>query len=261
LDLDIPYASGLDLCQLVRSDAHWCGLPILFLTAHRDAKTVNQVFAAGADDFVSKPIVESEIVTRVINRIERTRLLRNLVETDPMTGTLNRHRFIQGMIQLLYLADRHRSSVCLVVVKIPQLSQLVACYGYGFGDDLLRRLGQHLQPQFRREDLVARWEYDTFVVAMYPTQRPDAYNRLHRALVALHQEVFVTPHNTEIKVVFSFGVAESGRDGNDLQSLYQSAKADFYHQMGKQVSSFATYPLNPTLSPGGNIPKVKGPKS
>jgi DNA-binding response OmpR family regulator/HPt (histidine-containing phosphotransfer) domain-containing protein len=78
LDVEMPQISGIELCQIVRNDADWGDLPILFLTAHTDHNTVNQVFSTGADDFVSKPIVGPELVTRIINRLERSRLSRCL---------------------------------------------------------------------------------------------------------------------------------------------------------------------------------------
>ncbi|NJR60013.1 MAG: response regulator [Cyanobacteria bacterium CRU_2_1] len=79
LDIEMPRISGVELCQVVRNDARWGDLPILFLTAHTDHNTVNQVFSVGADDFVGKPIVGPELVTRIINRLERSRLSRHLV--------------------------------------------------------------------------------------------------------------------------------------------------------------------------------------
>lgn len=78
LDLKMPDINGIELCQIVRNDVHWSGLPIVVLTAYTDANTVNQVFAAGADDFISKPIVGPELVTRIINRLERIKLLKNI---------------------------------------------------------------------------------------------------------------------------------------------------------------------------------------
>lgn len=78
LDLVMPDFSGIDLCQVVRNDLHWSDLPILFLSAHVDAKTICQVYQAGADDFVYKPIVEPELVARILNRLERTQMLRKL---------------------------------------------------------------------------------------------------------------------------------------------------------------------------------------
>jgi DNA-binding response OmpR family regulator len=76
LDLEMPHFSGIDLCQAIRNNPNWSSLPILFLTVHHEAEIVHQVFSAGADDFVSKPRVEQELVTRVINRLERVQTLR-----------------------------------------------------------------------------------------------------------------------------------------------------------------------------------------
>lgn len=73
LDVEMPQFSGLDLCQVVRNDDRFSSLPILFLSAHQDSQTVRQVFAAGADDYVAKPIVAEELVARVLNRLERVR--------------------------------------------------------------------------------------------------------------------------------------------------------------------------------------------
>lgn len=74
LDLEMPMVSGLELCQIVRQDAKWGNLPILVVTAHTDAEALQAAFAAGADDFITKPILGPELVTRVISRIDRFRL-------------------------------------------------------------------------------------------------------------------------------------------------------------------------------------------
>ena len=85
LDVEMPDFSGIDLCQVVRNDPYWSELPILFLSARTDIDTVHQVFAAGADDYVSKPIVGPELVARMLNRLERTQILRKLRKLSAQT--------------------------------------------------------------------------------------------------------------------------------------------------------------------------------
>jgi DNA-binding response OmpR family regulator len=86
LDLEMPTFSGIDLCQVVRLDPQWGDLPILVVTAHTDAESLQQVFAAGADDFIGKPVVGPELVTRVISRIERVRFRQQLDDIQQKMG-------------------------------------------------------------------------------------------------------------------------------------------------------------------------------
>lgn len=78
LDLDIPDVDGLKLCQLVRHDPHWHNLPIVFLTAYDCPKFLQQVFAVGGDDFISKSALTSELQTRIRSHLERTRRLQQM---------------------------------------------------------------------------------------------------------------------------------------------------------------------------------------
>lgn len=73
LDMMMPEFSGLDLCQVVRNDPRWETLPVLFLSINLDVDLIYQIFQAGADDYVRKPIIEPELVARVINQLKRDR--------------------------------------------------------------------------------------------------------------------------------------------------------------------------------------------
>ena len=71
LDLDMPTHNGIELCRAVRTDGKWATLPIMFLSAHPAALAIDRVFAAGADDFATKSIFGSALVSRIISRLER----------------------------------------------------------------------------------------------------------------------------------------------------------------------------------------------
>jgi len=72
LDIEMPHFNGIDLCKVIRNDPHWSGIPVIFITAHKYPNIHNQIFAAGGDDYISKPFKYSELITRVINRIKRS---------------------------------------------------------------------------------------------------------------------------------------------------------------------------------------------
>ena len=75
LDVEMPYISGIELCQVIRNDMSWNRLPILFLTAHNDVETIHRIFDAGGDDYLCKPFQQSELIARISKRLERNRLL------------------------------------------------------------------------------------------------------------------------------------------------------------------------------------------
>lgn len=77
LDLKMPHFSGLELCQILRNTPQWSGLSILFLTAHADLHTTNQIFSAGANGCISKTIGQPALATRILTSLERARLHRS----------------------------------------------------------------------------------------------------------------------------------------------------------------------------------------
>ncbi|MFN6566653.1 response regulator [Dendronalium sp. ChiSLP03b] len=67
LDICMPGFSGIELCQVVKNDPRWSQLPVLFLSAHADADTLYRALAVGADDYILKPIVEADLIQRILN--------------------------------------------------------------------------------------------------------------------------------------------------------------------------------------------------
>jgi DNA-binding response OmpR family regulator/HPt (histidine-containing phosphotransfer) domain-containing protein len=71
LDVKMPQINGFELCQVLRSDPHWQQLPVLFVSALDDAKTQNQAFTVGADDYLCKPVLVDQLANRILNRLQR----------------------------------------------------------------------------------------------------------------------------------------------------------------------------------------------
>ncbi len=92
IDVETPLINGLDLCQAVRNQSDWSQLPIICLTSHLDPGLIQQVFAIGADDFVTKPVIGPEIISRITNLMESQHLKtseRNRLGTAPSRTVTN----------------------------------------------------------------------------------------------------------------------------------------------------------------------------
>ena len=75
LDLMLPGVSGLDVLRSIRSEAATQDLPVLVLTARREADDRILGFQLGADDYLTKPFSPKELVLRVEAILRRSRQL------------------------------------------------------------------------------------------------------------------------------------------------------------------------------------------
>lgn len=73
LGLKMPEIDGLDLCRVLRSDPLWQQLPVLFVSDLDDAKTQDEAFLTGADDYLCKPVMPDHLANRILNRLRRIR--------------------------------------------------------------------------------------------------------------------------------------------------------------------------------------------
>lgn len=238
LDVEMPEVTGIELCQVARNDPRWSGLPILFLTAHSDTTTRQQVFIAGADDYISKPIVEPELITRILNRLERSRWLRNLAEIDALTLVANRRKSTQEINRYLQWSDQHQQPFCFAILQLDQLKEINHKYGHGVGDRVLSQLGELLRQRFHSQDIVGRWGGTEFVVGMAGMTKSDGVQRLAEILESWRQIEFTPTNSQNFHVTFSTAVVEYPQDGANLQALYQAADA-----LLEQVKAIGSKPV------------------
>jgi len=74
LDVQMPGLSGLDLqSELSHAGIH---LPIIFISGHGDIPTTVRAMKAGAVEFLTKPVSDSELLAAIDQALERDRLAR-----------------------------------------------------------------------------------------------------------------------------------------------------------------------------------------
>lgn len=74
LDWMMPEMSGLEVCKKLREEFNALELPILMVTAKADAESVSAAFAAGANDYITKPFLGAELRARVASHLRIKRL-------------------------------------------------------------------------------------------------------------------------------------------------------------------------------------------
>lgn len=92
-DLMMPKVDGIVLCQRLKRNLQTSHIPIILLTAKISDEARMSVYAAGADSYLSKPVVYEVLLTRIEMLIEqqemRKKLFLTTIEVTPSSITMN----------------------------------------------------------------------------------------------------------------------------------------------------------------------------
>jgi len=65
LDIMMPRMSGYEVCEQLKADPETHNIPVLMVTALNEMGDIEKAVMAGCDDFLSKPVKQLELKTRV----------------------------------------------------------------------------------------------------------------------------------------------------------------------------------------------------
>jgi len=69
LDMMMPLLDGLETCKRLKADSRYRDIPVIFLTAKNDEESLINGFDAGAVDYISKPFLRRELISRVTTHL------------------------------------------------------------------------------------------------------------------------------------------------------------------------------------------------
>ena len=69
LDISLPQMDGTEVLAQMRSDPALKSVPIIALTAHAMAGDREKYLAAGFDEYITKPIIDADLVVQTIDRL------------------------------------------------------------------------------------------------------------------------------------------------------------------------------------------------
>ena len=136
LDVTMPFISGDDVYQVLRSEHATRYVPIIFLTGQGSTREKARRLLAGADDYITKPFDVDELVARVSAVLRRSNELRAL---NPLSGLPGNSDITREITQRLATDD----TACLYI-DVDNFKAFNDHYGFARGDDLIVQLGKLL---------------------------------------------------------------------------------------------------------------------
>ncbi|MCZ6680830.1 MAG: diguanylate cyclase [Candidatus Poribacteria bacterium] len=166
LDLSLP--DSQELATLDRTHAQAPDVPIVVLTGLDDEALGVKAVQQGAQDYLVKGQVDSNLLVRAMRyAIERHRLqaaLHSLSLVDELTSIYNRRGFLTLAEQQLKSANRTKQEMLLIFVDLDGMKWINDTLGHHEGDRALIETAGLLKTTFRESDIIARIGGDEFVV-------------------------------------------------------------------------------------------------
>ena len=209
-------------------------IPILALSSFDDDAKKVKLLRSGASDYVAKPMLHEELISRVNNLITNKKLtdktvalqrrMHELAMKDQLTGLYNRHFLMETAPSKLSEAMRHKIPCCLVMVDADNFKLINDNYGHATGDIVLKEIATVLLKSSRTEDLVARFDGEEFVLLLSHCNMSDALAKAEDIRRTLEE---LCPAG--LKITASFGVAEMQQNSDvDFTALFRAADEAVY---------------------------------
>ncbi len=187
--------TGGDLLHAVRVKLHHSQqeLPVLVLTSSDDEQTQVEVFHAGANDFVTKPLIEQVMIARVralllikhqYNALKlQAETMRWIAATDSLTGVRSKRYLLDNGEN--YLRES-KQPVWGILIDIDHFKHINDSLGHITGDHVLADLGVKLDSLFV-DDMVVRFGGEEFCILFCENDYENAVRRIENLRAAVEE--------------------------------------------------------------------------
>jgi len=185
-DIVMPGMKGLQLTKEVRQS--WPDTNVIVMTGFIDDFSYDQAIEAGASDFIKKPFTMHEMMLR-IRHVHLQERLREMSNSDELTGLYNRRGFYAIAQQQLKVANRAKGEVALLFADMDKFKSINDQWGHQKGDEALVSMADILKQTFRESDLIARISGDEFALLLIDTPEKNmsiVFNRLQKNIDAFN---------------------------------------------------------------------------
>lgn len=242
----MPRLEGPGLCRRVRDRGGDHYTYIILLTSKESREDRLAGLRSGADDFLTKPVDGDELAVRleIAGRIlavhqalaRQNALLAELATVDELTGVKNRRRFREDLEMFFAVTLRRGTPLSIIMLDVDSFKSYNDAFGHPAGDSVLRAVADEIRNDVRAHDVVARFGGEEFAILLPSTGALDAVAIAERIRYRIERHPWALR-----KVTASLGVATTGADVHDAQSLVEAADNALYRAKRAGRNRVATH--------------------
>lgn len=223
LDIMMPEMDGFEAFKIIRHKQKYKDIPVIFVTAKVDIDSVVRGFELGAVDYIRKPFNVEELKARVRTHIELKKAreeleLKNkslqeayekleiIATTDSLTKLLNRREMLRRLEYERTGFERNSRPFSIIIGDIDFFKKVNDTYGHNFGDFILTSLAEILVKGSRKQDSIARWGGEEFLMLLPDTDAKGARTLAEKLRARIEDETFAN-EQFSIHLTMTFGIA------------------------------------------------------
>jgi len=133
LDINMPRMNGFETCRRLKNGNGTSGIPVVMFTAHADKESRITGLKEGANDFLSKPVDNTELVVRVNNLLkvkkyqDSLELRGQVLEEHVKEGTKQLRKALMDTVHRLTLAAEYRDEDTYTHIKrVSEYTKVIA---------------------------------------------------------------------------------------------------------------------------------------
>jgi sigma-B regulation protein RsbU (phosphoserine phosphatase) len=101
MDINMPGLDGVEACRRIKAAERFCDTPIIMVTAMAEAGFLEAAFAAGAADYLAKPINRVELLARMRSALKLKREMdRRKAREQELEQALREVKVLQGLLPI-----------------------------------------------------------------------------------------------------------------------------------------------------------------
>ena len=216
-DWMMPEMDGIELCRAIRNMTKESGYVFIIILTAKDSKgDIVTGLEAGADDYLTKPVNQTELIARIKTGIRILDLERSLKKahdevrvlsiTDALTGCYNRTYMNEHLPKEIKRAKRYRHALSMVLCDIDHFKRVNDDCGHQAGDCVLKEFVVCIKETIRENvDWMARYGGEEFLVVFPETDLSGACVVAERLRQAISQKA-IQLQEKKIHITASFGV-------------------------------------------------------
>ena len=230
-DVMMPKMDGFELMRKIRGNPEFKNVYIILITARIQERDRVQGLDLGADDYITKPFSFSELLARVrvgARVVQYQQHLEHQALIDSLTSLFNRRAFERKMEEEFERAMRYHHALSLMILDVDDFKKVNDTYGHHWGDQVLKKIAEHLRTKTRRSDYPSRYGGEEFVLILPET---DVENAL-RVDSKVRSEIKATTFDSKgraFSVTVSTGLSSTcNKEYSNWQQMLEDADQALY---------------------------------